>query len=1003
MSEYNLVLSTDKYTIVAEYTPEKHRSDQYQSEYDLEKEFIRMLQEQGYDYLSIADEKTLILNLRDQLEILNNYRFTNDEWDRFFKTSIAPVGEGIVEKSRRIQIDHIQNLRRDDNSTKNIMIIDKKNIHNNKLQVINQYVPEGGKHDNRYDVTVLVNGLPLVHIELKRRGVDIREAFNQINRYQNDSFWAGCGLYEYIQIFVISNGTYTKYYSNTTRDGHLKEQTATKNKSRKTSNSFEFTSYWTDEKNRVISDLIDFTKTFFSKHTILSILVHYCIFTSENLLLVMRPYQIAATERILNRINISNNYKKMGTSDAGGYIWHTTGSGKTLTSFKTAQLVSKLPYIDKVLFVVDRKDLDYQTMKEYDKFEKGAANGSKDTKILSEHLVDPNMKILVTTIQKLGVFIKRNKTHEIYGKHVVLIFDECHRSQFGDMHKSIVKHFKNYHIFGFTGTPIFAVNAVNGKDPTLRTTEDVFGDRLHVYTVVNAINDGNVLPFHIDYISTIKMNEDIEEEEVEGIDTSGIMNSPDRISLVTEYILNHYDQKTRAGNTYKFKGRTVRGFNSIFAVDSIPMLKLYYREIKEQMRVTGKNLKIATIFSYAPNGEDQDDPIYEGELTLENIDLNDRDFLDCAIEDYNKIFSTNYSTNSSSFDNYYKDLSQRMKNREIDLLIVVDMFLTGFDATTLNTLWVDKLLKNHRLIQAFSRTNRILNSVKTYGNIICFRNLRKHVDEAIALFGDTEACGTVLLRTYDEYYNGYDDNDKHVPGYVDRLKALFDKFPLDEEILGEQNKREFLKLFGVILRLRNILQAFDEFEGDTTISEREFQDYQGRYIEIYRQFRHPGDKVPIILDVAFEVDLVRQDEINIDYIIEMIKTYHEKNTRGKEILVDLERAIASSITLHSKKELIMKFIRAMDPEAELDFEEEWRTYVNKQKYEDLERIITYFGLKPETRRLMEIAFRDGVFRTTGTDIDKIMPPMSRFGSSRSQKKDRIIKELSNYYDQYSEL
>ena len=555
MSKYNVVMEMSDSTVVTEYEPVKRKSDSYQSEQALENEFIKMLTEQGYDYLEIHDSEALIKNLRTQLEIVNDYKFTDSEWDRFFNDSIANNNDGIVEKTRKIQEDNIQVLKKDDGTSKNITLIDKKCIHNNRLQVINQYVENTGNYDNRYDVTILVNGLPLVHIELKRRGVALKEAFNQINRYQRDSFWAGSGLYEYIQIFVISNGTSTKYYSNTTRESHIKEQTSTRNKSKKTSNSFEFTSYWADANNKVIPDLVDFTRTFFAKHTILNILTKYCVFTSEDLLLVMRPYQIVATERILNRIQVATNYKKMGTIEAGGYIWHTTGSGKTLTSFKTAQLASKLDYIDKVLFVVDRKDLDYQTMKEYDRFQKGAANGNRSTKVLQKQLEDTTSKIIVTTIQKLSEFVKRNKNHPVYQKHLVLIFDECHRSQFGDMHKMIVQNFKNYHLFGFTGTPIFAKNAGKTTNPDFCTTEQAFGEKLHTYTIVDAINDGNVLPFRIDYINTIKAKEGMTDKEVEAINTEEALSSPERVSNVVSYIIEHFDQKTKRNSCYDLKGQ----------------------------------------------------------------------------------------------------------------------------------------------------------------------------------------------------------------------------------------------------------------------------------------------------------------------------------------------------------------------------------------------------------------------------------------------------------------
>ena len=648
MSTYNIILSTNESTVVTEYEPQTKRSDAYQSEAALEVAFIKMLGEQGYEYVTIHNEKDLVTNLRQQLELLNHFHFTDKEWDSFFKNKIANTNEGIVEKSRKIQEDYVQNLTREDGTTFNISLIDKKNIHNNHLQVINQYEESNGKHDARYDVTVLVNGLPLIHVELKRRGVAIKEAFNQIDRYQRDSFWAGCGLYEYVQIFVISNGTFTKYYSNTTRVSHIREnESSAKKRSKKTSNSFEFTSYWADGNNKVIADLVDFTKTFFAKHTVLNILTKYCVFTSEELLLVMRPYQIVATERILNRIEVSTNYRKTGTMEAGGYIWHTTGSGKTLTSFKTAQLATGLPYIDKVLFVVDRKDLDYQTIKEYDRFEKGAANGNKSTAILQKQLEDTTSRIIVTTIQKLDVFIMKNKSHPIYHKHVVLVFDECHRSQFGQMHINIIKHFKNYHIFGFTGTPIFSVNAGASGNPNLRTTEQAFGEKLHTYTIVDAINDGNVLPFRIDYISTIKQKDSDKDKKVAAIDTEEALASPERISEVVKYILEHFDQKTNRNILYSLKGKRVNGFNSMFAVSSIPVCKKYYLEMKKQLASKHRDLTIATIFSFTPNEADTADGILEDEsFDIEGLDQSSRDFLDMAIDDYNKMFKTNFDTSS---------------------------------------------------------------------------------------------------------------------------------------------------------------------------------------------------------------------------------------------------------------------------------------------------------------------------------------------------------------------
>ncbi|MCR6544980.1 type I restriction endonuclease subunit R [Dehalobacterium formicoaceticum] len=1012
MSTYNIVSSDNDSTVVAEYAAEYRTGKDYQSEAQLERDFIKQLGEQGYEYISVTDEAGLVLNLRHQLETLNGYIFTDSEWTQFFANAIANKNEGIVEKTRKIQDDYVQILKRDDNTTKNIILIDKKNIHNNRLQVLNQYETADGIRANRYDVTVLVNGLPLVHIELKRRGVAIREAFNQINRYQRESFWASSGLFEYVQLFVISNGTHTKYYSNTTRFQHIKESGGdTRRSKKKTSNSFEFTSYWADSTNKVIADLLDFTKTFFAKHTILNILTRYCVFTAEELLLVMRPYQIAATERILNRIEVANNYKKYGSLAGGGYIWHTTGSGKTLTSFKTAQLATALTYIDKVLFVVDRKDLDYQTMREYDRFEKGAANSNTSTAVLKRQLEDPTAKIIITTIQKLGVFIGKYKNHAIFAKRIVLIFDECHRSQFGDMHQGITKAFKKYHLFGFTGTPIFSVNAGTGGNPLLRTTKQAFGDKLHTYTIVDAINDGNVLPFRIDYVNTIKMTDNIQDAQVRAIDTEKAMAAPGRITEVVSYVLEHFDQKTKRQSFYSHRGRHVAGFNSIFAASSIPLACQYYAEFKRQLEESGRNLNIATIYSFSVNEEEPDE-----EFDNDKLDKTSREFLEAAIADYNVTFATNFNTSSDKFQNYYKDLSLRVKNREVDLLIVVNMFLTGFDATTLNTLWVDKNLKHHGLIQAFSRTNRILNSVKTFGNIICFRNLKKATDDAIALFGDREAGGIVLLKTYDDYYNGYDlpaarlpdgqgeagQDGKHKAGYKELIEQLLAEYPLGIAILGETAKKAFIALFGAILRLRNILTAFDEFAGNEILSELDLQDYQSLYIDIYQEFRpkDDSDKENINDDIIFEIELIKQIEVNIDYILMLVAKYHESNCTDKEILAAIDKAVSSSIELRSKKELIEGFISRVNTSTQVD--NDWRKFVEEQKESDLAALITDEKLKEEeTRRFIGNSFRDGALKTTGTDIDKILPPVSRFGGgNRQEKKQGVIAKLFGFFEKY---
>lgn len=1035
MPYFNIVAETTENTVITEYEPVPRRSDSYQSEAELEKEFIRLLTEQGYTYLNIHKEADLIANLRERLEELNNIKFTDSEWEQFFTTAIANPNDKIEDKTQTIQEDYVKVLKREDGTSKNIRLIDKKNVHNNRLQVLNQYEngkAEGAKYNNRYDVTVLVNGLPLVHIELKRRGVPIREAFNQIERYQRDSFWAGCGLFEYVQIFVISNGTLTKYYSNTTRINTIKDAVNGKTKKSKTSNSFEFTSYWADANNKVIPDIVDFAKTFFAKHTLLNIITRYCIFTSEKMLMVMRPYQITATERILNRIEIVHNYKKYGNVAGGGFIWHTTGSGKTLTSFKTARLASQLDFVDKVLFVVDRKDLDYQTMKEYDRFEKGSANSNTSTAILKKQLENPNAKIIITTIQKLANFIKRNQQHDVYNKEIVIIFDECHRSQFGDMHTDIIKHFKKYYLFGFTGTPIFAKNAGARKNAQLMTTEQAFGDKLHTYTIVDAINDKNVLPFRVDFIKTMALEEDIKDEDVWGIDREKPMMAPERISLVTKYILNNFDRKTYRGDkTYVFNALTnikdvasagrqeveeikrkqrLSGFNSIFAVASVPMAKLYYQEFKKQMAEDpSKFLKIATIFSYGANEEEADGVIDdENSEDTSALDQNSRDFLEDAIRDYNVMFHTNYDTSSDKFQNYYKDVSLRMKNKELDLLIVVNMFLTGFDATTLNTLWVDKNLKMHGLIQAFSRTNRILNSIKSYGNIVCFRRLQPRMESAIALFGDRDASSIVLVRTFKEYYYGCrDDDGKPVRGYIDMIAELQEKYPASEhQIIGEKNQKNFIMLFGAVLRMRNLLSCFDEFVGKEGISERDMQDYLSIYEDLRQNWppKGPdGEKTDITDDVVFEVELVKQIEVNIDYILMLVKQYHDSNCEDKEILVTIQKAVDSSPTLRSKKKLIEAFIEDVNDSDGNDIIGDWNDFVFEKREEELEDIIKAEKLKPEaTRNFLENAFQQGEIKTTGTDIDSMMPPVSRFtkNNKREEKKMGIIDRLKAFFEKY---
>ena len=984
-------------TVCAAQPAEGPRSTSYQSEAALEKAFIAQLCRQGYVRFTPLTEGDLIANLREQLEALNGIEFTDGEWRSFFRGVIASEGDGITQKTRRIQRDHVQVLHRDDGSVKNIRLIDKRNIHNNRLQVMNQYTQEGA-YENRYDVTILVNGLPLVHVELKRRGQPLEEAFNQIERYQRDSFWSGCGLYEYVQIFVISNGTHTKYYSNTTRFNHIAEMAGRARSGKKSSNSFKFTSWWADADNLPIRDLVPFTSTFFSKHALLNILTKYCVFDVDENLLVMRPYQIVATERILNRILISENDKKMlGTLRAGGYVWHTTGSGKTLTSFKTAQLASGMEGVDKVLFVVDRKDLDYQTMREYDRFEKGAVDSNTSTAVLTRQLSDPESRIIVTTIQKLSNFIKRNAKHPVYQAHVVIIFDECHRSQFGEMHVAITRHFKNYHLFGFTGTPIFAQNAGSGGNPNLRTTEQAFGDKLHTYTIVDAIRDENVLPFRIDYIKTIRERDDFPDQKVYDIYREGALKAKERVDAVVNYVLDRYGQKTKRTRSYVFKGNRVMGFNSIFACASIDMAKIYYSAFKRIMTERGgEQLKIALIYSFGPNEADDGCGLPDESFDTESLDTPSRDFLEAAIGDYNAMFGTSFDTSSEGFQNYYKDLSDRMKSRQVDMTIVVNMFLTGFDATTLNTLWVDKDLKNHGLIQAFSRTNRILNKVKSYGNIVCFRNLEDEVNRAIALFGDKDAGGIVLLRPYAEY----------LAEYTEKVNELYEEFPLGQMIVGEGAEKAFISLFGAILRLRNILTAFDDFQADDPMTPRDEQDYRSEYADLYQKYRVTDVESTIINDdLVFEIELLKQVDINIDYILMLVQKYHDSNGTDKTIVADIERSIMSSLELRDKRDLIERFIESLD--ASVDMTAEWHSYIAVEYDSEIANIIEEEKLKPdETRELMARAFKDGGVPEAGTAIANLMTKKpSRFASQNAYAtmKARIIDRLKVFYERFCNL
>ena len=1048
MDDYKIIVEQEHQTVAAHYEVEPKPAEGYQSEAALEKSLIKQLQGQGYEYVQVKDEAGLLKNLRRQLELLNDVVLSDSEWSRLLPM-ISNEQMTIADKTEMIQgKGYVLNLRLDNGTTKNIKLIDKTNVYNNRLQVINQYEVADGAHKNRYDVTILVNGLPLVHIELKRRGVAIKEAFNQINRYLRDSFWAGRAMFDYVQIFVISNGTETKYYSNTTRFAKEKEADGGPRKHKTDGNTFEFTSYWTDQENTLLTDIRDFTTTFFAKHAILNILTKYCVFNVDKQLLVMRPYQIAATEKILLRIQTAINNHWQGTIKAGGYIWHTTGSGKTLTSFKTAQLASKMEQVSKVLFVVDRKDLDYQTMKEYDNFEPNCANSNSSARVLLKQLKDPTVNIIITTIQKLSNLMKPNiydkdeSLREILTKeNIVLIFDECHRSQFGEMHKLIVKRVKKYLMFGFTGTPIFAVNTSAGSK--YATTAQLFGGEpdedgkptrpLHTYTIINAIRDRNVLKFHVDYNRTMRMKDDVERKQVWGIDKDEALHNPQRISIVTRYIIEHFAEKTKqSADAYSMsklvnveevikKGRKAeeekqkvktRGFNSIFAVDSVKAAILYYNEFKKQL---GDNpaLRIATIYTYNANEAETDEWGFGGDENPEDVgnapDMQSRDALEQAINDYNKMFGTSYTTDGDSFQSYYKDVSLRMKNKEIDVLIVVGMFLTGFDAKTLNTLWVDKNLKLHGLLQAYSRTNRILNAVKNCGNIVCFRNLEEATKKSLAIFGDENASGMVFLKPFEDYYSkGYeDDRGKWHQPYTELVSRLLNDFPVEgmAAIIDDEQKKAFILLLGEILRVRNVLAAFDDFTDEAKlIDDMRYQDYLGWYNNYYEDFRkptHTGEQEEISDDIVFEMELVKQVQIDIRYILQLVQQYHDTNCEDKEIIVKIRKQMDASPDMRDKRDLIEKFIEQMTPESGSDVGEQWEQYIEQEKKERLDAIISEEHLKPaETEAFMKRAFADGYVTETGTGIAKILPPSNPFLPESGEKKQTVIEKLKTYLNKF---
>ncbi len=980
--------------ILANYEKILQVQESYQSEAELEESMIKNLVLQGYEKFNGKTSDDLYKNLKVQLEKLNKVTFTDEEWKRFLAEFLDSPNDGMIEKTRKIQENHIHDFIFDDGHLQNIKIIDKKNIHNNFLQVTNQ-IRQEGIHNNRYDVTILVNGLPLVHIELKKRGVNLHEAFNQIHRYSKESFNAENSLYKYVQIFVISNGTYTRYFANTTAQNK---------------NHYEFTCEWADAKNRVIRDLEDFTATFFEKRTVLEVLTKYCVFDSNNTLLIMRPYQIAATERILWKIESSFQSRKAGKIEAGGFIWHTTGSGKTLTSFKTAKLATELDYIDKVFFVVDRKDLDYQTMKEYQKFQPDSVNGSKDTKELKRSIEKQDNKIVVTTIQKLNEFVKKNLNHEIYDKHCVIIYDECHRSQFGDAQKNIRKSFKHYYQFGFTGTPIFPENALG-----VETTAGIFGAQLHSYVITDAIRDEKVLKFKVDYNDIrpkFKSAEsETDEKKIKAIEKKMLLH-PERISEITEYILKVYNTKTHRNEQYDLKHRRLIGFNAMFAVQSVEAAKLYYEEFKKQQRDISeeKRLKIATIYSFTANEEQN----AIGDIPDENfepgaMDSSSKEFLDKVISDYNGYFKTNYSTNGKEFQNYYKDLSQKVKDKEIDLLIVVGMFLTGFDAPTLNTLFVDKNLRYHGLIQAFSRTNRILNKVKTFGNIVCFRNLEKATEDAIKTFGDENSVNVILEKSYDEYINGFTDEEtgKSMKGYVDLCNEIVKKFPNPVEIELDSEKKEFAELFGELLKSENILRNFDEFENfEKIISDRQMQDIKSVYVDICEDIRNTGkndenrngEKEIDFSDIEFQIDLLKTDEINLDYILSLILKKSKEHDDIETLKSEIRRIIRTSLGTRAKEDLVMNFINKTDL-SEIknsgDILESFYKYANEEKKIKIDELIENESLKKDSERFIEKSINKGFVDYAGAELDSILPPTSRRKGAREAKKQTVLQKIRN--------
>ncbi len=1028
MTQYSTIAETKNFIVLDHYTKDSVLNEPqafYQSEATLEREFIQDLRNQGYEYLSdLTTAKALLENVRVQLQILNKVEFTNSEWQRFVEEYLDKPGETLVEKTRKVQDDYIYDFVFDDGHIKNIYLVDKQNIARNKVQVINQFEQEG-THANRYDVTILVNGLPFVQVELKRRGVAIREAFNQVHRYSKESFNSESSLFKYIQLFVISNGTDSRYFANTVK---------------RSKNSFDFTMNWAKADNTLIKDLKDFTATFFQKNTLLSVILKYSVFDVNNTLLVMRPYQIAATERMLWKIRSSYQAKCWSKPEAGGYVWHTTGSGKTLTSFKAARLATQLEFIDKVFFVVDRKDLDYQTMKEYQRFSPDSVNGSENTAGLKRNIEREDNKIIVTTIQKLNNLMKSENNLAIYQKQVVFIFDEAHRSQFGEAQKNLKKKFKKFYQFGFTGTPIFPKNALGSE-----TTASVFGRELHSYVITDAIRDEKVLKFKVDYNDVRPKFKQIEAEKDEkkltAAENKQALLHPERIKEISQYILKNFNIKTHRGLGSN------NGFNAMLAVSSVDAAKCYYEELKKQQKESEKPLKIATIFSYAANEEQSSiGEIVDETFEPSAMDSSAKEFLAKAIRDYNVMFATNFGIDSKDFQNYYRDLAKRVKNREIDLIIVVGMFLTGFDAPTLNTLFVDKNLRYHGLIQAYSRTNRIYDATKTFGNIITFRDLEINTIDAITLFGDSSTRNVVLEKSFKEYMDGFKDKETGDAnrGYVEIVKELNERFPDVEEIVTDADKKEFVKLFGEYLRVENILQNYDEFTNlkelqkiniednkalenfkqehfvtdeelrrmlNTDVpSDRRIQDYKSTYNDIRDWLRRErngeaSEKSKIDWDdVIFEVDLLKSQEINLDYILELIFDHHKKENDKESIIENIRKTIKASVGHRAKESLIVDFINDTDLdsiESKADILEAFYKYAQSKQKEEASKLISEENLnESEAIHYMSVSLRREYASENGTDFNNILPKMSPLNPKYLTIKHKVFQKIVAFVEKF---